>query len=123
MNDARCKRVAKQILTELSAIVERDLSDPRLGVLTFTGARVSPDLRIAWLRFSCLDAEHTRDDCEQALTHATGYLRRVLGQRLRLRYVPALRFEYDDSAVRAERIARLLGQQTRGRGADETDEE
>ncbi len=108
MSTDRARRVAKQVLHEISIIVELEMKDPRLSPLTFTDARMSPDLRTARIWFSCLDPQHNRDASEQALRRAGGYLRREIGRRLRLRYVPDLRFEYDDSADRADRIARLL---------------
>ncbi len=97
-------------------MVECDLADPRLELLTFTGARMSPDLRVAWIYYSRMpgagsdDQDHDaeREECECALEHAAGLLKREVGKRLRLRYVPDLRFRYDDSLERADRITKLL---------------
>ncbi|RMF22836.1 MAG: 30S ribosome-binding factor RbfA [Deltaproteobacteria bacterium] len=108
MSTDRARRVAKQVLHEISTIVELEMKDPRLSVVTFTDARMSADLRRARIWFSCLDPEHNRSSSEQALARAGGYLRREIGRRLRLRYVPDLSFEYDDSTDRADRISRLL---------------
>ncbi len=109
MASERARRVGRQVLQEISTIVEFEVKDPRLSMVTFTDVRMSADLRYARVRFSCLDPQRTRAECEAALSRAAGFLRREIGRRLRLRYVPALRFEYDDSSARAERIARLLG--------------
>lgn len=89
--------------------MEFDLSDPRLGLVTLTAARMSSDLRVAWISFSTLGDEQSVDECHQALRSASGYLRREIGRRLRLKYVPEVRFEIDESIDRAERISRLLG--------------
>ena len=116
MPSQRPERVSRQILQEVSDLVERDLADPRLALVTFTEARMSPDLRVAWIYYSCMpqpgenaaDPDVQREECERALEHAAGLLKREVGRRLRLRYVPDLRFRYDDSLERADRIAKLL---------------
>ena len=103
------------MLQEVSDLVERDLADPRLQLVTFTGVRMSPDLRVAWIYYSCMpgpgdgdDRDDGREESARALERAAGLLKREVGRRLRLRYVPDLRFRYDDSLERAERITRLL---------------
>lgn len=108
MPNQRRQRVARQILHETSKLVEFELNDPRLGMVTLTAARMSPDLRVAWIAFSILGDEQARNDCYAALRSASGYLRREIGRRLRLKYVPDVRFEIDDSIDRAERISRLI---------------
>jgi ribosome-binding factor A len=110
MAGQRPERVARQVLQEVSDLAERELSDPRLALVTFTGARMSPDLRVAWIYYSCMpgQGEDARLECERALEHAAGMLKRQVGRRLRLRYVPDLRFRYDDSLERADRISQLL---------------
>jgi ribosome-binding factor A len=95
MSSQRAERVARQVLQEVSAIVEHDLKDPRIGMVTFTMVRMGPDLRTA-----------------------KSYLRREVGRRLRLRYAPELRFEFDDSLDRAERITRLLDADRRAHESD-----
>jgi ribosome-binding factor A len=108
MASQRQQRVARQILHEISTIVGRDVSDPRIEGVTFTEVRVTPDLRNAHVFFSCLGGQDARKRCAEGLEHAAGLVRRELGRRLALRFVPSLRFEFDDSLERAERIARLL---------------
>jgi ribosome-binding factor A len=115
MGSQRQQRVARQILQEISTIVET-LNDPRLVLVTFTEVRMTPDLRNARVFFSCLGDDEHRKRCEEGLAHASGVLRRELGRRLPLRWVPALRFEFDDSYQRAERINRLLGSSGRKDG-------
>jgi len=108
MPSQRQQRVARQILQEISVIVEQELADPRVELVTFTAVMVSPDLRNARVFYSYMGGDTERQRCAEALEHASGMLRRELGRRLPLRFIPALRFEYDDSSVRAERIAALL---------------
>jgi ribosome-binding factor A len=117
MTSQRQRRVARQILQEISTIVETELADPRLTLVTFTEVQMTPDLGNARVFFSCLGGQEERKRCEEGLAHASGMLRRELGRRLPLRFVPALRFEFDDSYERAERINRLL-RRTDGEGGD-----
>ncbi len=118
MPTQRAARVGRQLLQEISTIVECELSDPRLDLVTFTGVRMTSDLRSAWVSFSCLEGEAGRKRCEDGLAHAGALLRREIGRRLRLRYVPVLHFEFDESFERAERIDKLLAD-TRGHDEDE----
>jgi len=108
MPSQRQERVSRQILQEISAIAERDLADPRLALVTFTEVRMTPDLKVAWVYYSCMPGSEGQEQTEPALEKAAGLLRRELGRRLSLRYVPDLRFRYDDSMERARRISELL---------------
>jgi ribosome-binding factor A len=119
MSTQRAQRVGRQLQQEISMIVERDLVDPRLELVTFTAVKVTPDLRTARVYYSCLGGQEARDDCGKALDHAKGMLRREIGRRLALRYVPDLRFEFDDSLERSQRISELLGPAVQGRDAPE----
>lgn len=108
MTSTRTARVARQIQQELSQIIEEQLKDPRVGMVTLTSVQMTPDLRLARIYFSRLGAAEEREEAKAALEHAAGFLRRELGQRLRLRYLPELRFYFDDSLERYDRISELL---------------
>jgi len=118
MSSQRAQRVARQVLQEISVLVEQELGDPRLELVTFTAARMTPDLRTAWLSFSCLAGQQGRSDCEAALDHAKGMLRREIGRRLKLRYVPDLRFVFDDSLELSQRITQLVADDQHDDGRD-----
>lgn len=119
MTTQRAQRVGRQLLQEISTIVEKDLGDPRPRMATFTGVSMSPDLRHACIRFSCLGDESERLLCSEGLRNARGYLRREVSRRLGLRFSPELRFEFDDSLERADRIDRLLAQGSRREAPDD----
>ena len=89
-------------------MVETELADPRIGLVTFTGATMSPDLRQARIYYSALGDEEAKRRAADGLARATGYLRREIGRRLGLRFSPTLSFEPDRSLERADRIERLL---------------
>ena len=108
MTTTRTARVSRQILQELSDVIERELKDPRVGMITLTTVQMTPDLHTARVFFSRLGTPAEREESRRALEHAAGFLRRELGSRLRLRYSPELRFIVDDSLDVSERISRIL---------------
>lgn len=89
----RPARVADSIKNEVALLVLRKISDPRVYNVTITEVKVTPDLRRAWIYFSCLD----RDVAEVAagLDSAKGYIRSHLAKVMGLRYVPELEFRHD----------------------------
>jgi len=109
----RPRKVGDQIQRELSQILRRELRDPRVGQVTLTTVDVSPDLAHADVYFTCLAAEHA-PEAVRGLTAAAGFLRSRLARRMRMQGVPQLRFVYDETVARADRIARLLDQLPRG---------
>ena len=110
MPNRRSDRVGEQIRQELAEIIHTRLKDPRVGFVTVTGVAVSDDLSLAKIFVSELSqsGETGPGESLMALQHAQGFLRRELGQRMRLRHVPELRFEADLSMERGARISELL---------------
>jgi ribosome-binding factor A len=104
----RSQRLAEELKNEISAIIAQEIKDPRVGFATVTEVKLSPDLRHARVAVSVLGTPQERQETFEALVHATGYIRRLLGARVRLRHTPELSFAYDDSIERGERIMRLF---------------
>lgn len=105
----RPTRVAEEFRQELSEMVTRGLKDPRVtGLVTVTGARMSPDLKEVVVWVSIHGEERVQRDTFAGLASAAGYLQREVARRLKLRHTPHLRFEYDESVAEGDRIARLL---------------
>ena len=90
----RKERVASVIVKEISNIVEHEIRDPRLGFITILSVDVSPDLKNAKVFFSCIG---DKSQSLQTLTRAKGFIRSALAQRLRMRCVPDLQFEINQS--------------------------
>ena len=107
-NNRRIQRVASQIKTELSWLIERELKDPSKGFLTITRVKISPDLKIASIYYSVLGDENERKSSEDALTRAKSFLKRELGNKLSMRFTPDLRFFYDHSLEYAGKIESLI---------------
>jgi ribosome-binding factor A len=105
----RPARVAEEFRHELTAILARGIKDPRVtGFVTVTGAKMSPDLREATVYVSIHGDEKTREQTLEGLRAAATYLQREASRHLRLRLTPHLRFLYDESVERGDRIERLL---------------
>jgi len=107
---SRPDRVGDLIRSELSVQLTRHVRDPGVRHVTVTHVRMSKDLQQARVFYTGPDATGERRETARALRRARPFLRRQLGQRLQLRHVPELRFEYDDSVERQSRMARLFEQ-------------
>jgi len=114
----RPTRVAEEFRRELSALLARGLKDPRVtGFITVTGAKMSPDLREATAYVSVHADGPVRDRTMEGLRAAAAFLQREVARALGLRYTPHLRFVYDESVERGDRIDRLL-REARARDAE-----
>ena len=110
MSTRRQKRVAELVHRELSDLLERKMGDPRVQGVTITEVDVTPDLRMARVHVTRLGTEDERKAALSGLKGAEGFLRRELGLRLALRYVPELIFFLDNTWQNASRIDALLEQ-------------
>ncbi|NWG87169.1 MAG: 30S ribosome-binding factor RbfA [Hydrogenophilaceae bacterium] len=104
----RARRVGEQIRQELANILWREMKDPRVTGVTITAVEVTHDLEHAKVYFSLLSGDPKA--VSQALQRASGYLRTELSHRLRLRIVPRLNFQFDESLERGNRISHLIDQ-------------
>lgn len=106
----RTDRVADQLQQELAVLIQREVKDPRLGMITVSGVTVSRDLGYADVYVTLLgenDAERIKDNLK-VLKRAAGFLRSQIARRIKLRHVPELRFHYDESVVRGHKLSSLI---------------
>jgi ribosome-binding factor A len=108
MSDERMRRVDEAVRAVLSDAIGRDLKDPRVGFVTVTGVKTSPDLRHARVYVSVLGDAHARAQTLTGLRSAHGVLQGRLASELALKHTPALTFHYDDSVDRGMRITELI---------------
>jgi ribosome-binding factor A len=104
----RLRRVDVAIRQVLSDAVTQDLKDPRVGFVTVTGVKTSPDLRHARVYVSVLGDEPVREASLEGLRSAHGFLQRKVATELRLKHTPTLTFVYDDTAERGQRLTELI---------------
>src|SRR4030095_2281210 len=109
MQGRRVDRIEEQLRIELSEILDREVQDPRVRLVTVTHCKVSPHLWHARVFFSALGGPEEHKKTIQGLRSAASYARRSLGQRLHhLRRIPELTFDYDDTLEKEMRIEKLL---------------
>jgi ribosome-binding factor A len=110
MATRRQRRVSELIHRELSMLLMREVRDPRIAGITLTEVRVTPDLQIARVYYTVLGDTEEVEAAAVALQSAGGYLRTQLAAQVRLRLVPELVFQLDQSAEHGRRIDELLAQ-------------
>jgi ribosome-binding factor A len=108
MAGGRMRRVDEAVRAVLSDAIPKNLKDPRIGFVTVTAVKTSPDLRHARVYVSVLGDEPTRAATLEGLRSAHGFLQGLVGSELTLKRTPALTFEYDDTVDRAARISELI---------------
>jgi len=104
----RSDRVADQIQRELAGLIQFEIKDPRVGMVTITAVEVSKEFEYARVYFTVLGEDKVRESTTKGLTHAAGFLRRELAHRLKLRTIPELQFVYDQSIENAAKMSKLI---------------
>ena len=104
----RPRRVAELIKRELAALIPRELDDVRTRQATLTHVDISPDLKSARVYFTLLAGAAGAAPVAQAFNHAAGRLRHLLAANLTLRVAPQLRFYFDESVERGDRLSQLI---------------
>ena len=108
MSGERMRRVDEAMREVLSDVLSHDLKDPRVGFVTVTDVKTSPDLRHARVYVSVLGDEDAVEASLEGLRSAHGYIQGRVASELRLKNTPTLQFLYDDSADRGLRIAEII---------------
>jgi ribosome-binding factor A len=103
------RRVDEALHAVLAETIGTDLKDPRVGFVTVTAVKTTPDLRHATVYVSVLGDAATREESLAGLRSAHGFLQAQLARQLKLKHTPTLSFAYDDSVDRGMRISELLG--------------
>jgi ribosome-binding factor A len=109
-NIKRADRVAGLIMAEVSDILLKHIGDPRVKLVTITRVKVTEDLRLARVFFVEMGKDTCDPQAKKGLDRATGFLKRELGKRLQLRYIPDLMFMVDESFEYGSRIDRILAE-------------
>ncbi|MEK9869631.1 MAG: 30S ribosome-binding factor RbfA [Gammaproteobacteria bacterium] len=118
---SRGRKVADLIQRELAILIQREVKDPRIGMVTVNEASVSRDLAFADIYFTVLPAENT-GEVEEILNQAGGFLRSELAKTLNTRTTPRLRFHYDATIENGARLSQAIDA-ARARDRDEPDGE
>ncbi len=108
MAQVRVEKVQEMIKQEVSNIVLNEIKDPRVKFVTITAVQVTNDLQNAKIYVSLYGKEEEKQDCLKGLSSALGFIRKQIGQRIRLRVTPELSIHEDKSLEYSEHIQKLL---------------
>jgi len=126
---SRPQRVAEQLQRDLATLVQQELKDPRLGMVTIAAVDLSRDLAYAtvYVTFLGRDSEAEIKESLKVLQGAAGFLRTMVGKGMRMRQTPHLKFKYDEAQARGRNLTSLIDQarkrDTENANPDETDSE
>ena len=122
----RLSRINDEIMKELSQIIRGELKDPRIGAMTSViRVETTQDLKYCKVYVSVLGGDTEKENVMKGLKNASGFIRRLIAQRINLRYTPEFTFKLDESAEYAIHMEQLIDQiskDLKGRGTDEADE-
>lgn len=110
---SRTNRISEVIMRELAQMLQHEISDPRVGMVTVSHVDVTADLKYAKVYVTRLGADESEDDmdeCLKGLARASGFLRRGIANRIDLRIVPELRFYYDKSLIHGFHMDQLIAE-------------
>lgn len=110
---SRTNRISEAMMRELAQMLQHEVSDPRVGMVTVSHVDVTADLKYAKVYVTRLDLVETEDDmneCLEGLARASGFLRRGIAKRIDLRIVPELRFYYDKSLAHGFHMDQLIAE-------------
>jgi ribosome-binding factor A len=119
---SRKNRFGEVVMRELAQMLQREISDPRIGMVTVSHVDVTADLKYAKVfvtRLNGFESQQDVDECLQGLNSAAGYLRRGLAGRVKLRNIPELQFVYDKSLENGFRMDELIAKANAPRQDDE----
>jgi ribosome-binding factor A len=108
MAQSRNQRIESEIQRVLSALIAREVKDPRVGNVTITAVTMLKDKSAAKIFFTPFASTNPPQQVRIGLTHAGGFLRGELGRRLGLRHAPRLEFVYDDTVEGAAHLTGLI---------------
>ena len=113
MNKKRTARISSEVKREISKIIMDDLNDPRLSteaMVSVTDVEVTNDLSYADVYISVLGDNNTKDEVMEALNQAKGYIKILIGERMRLRSMPEFRFKFDNSIEYGAYMDKLIAE-------------
>ena len=107
-NTRRTERLGELIVRALGRIFVENVQDPRVAGVTFISCEMTKDLKSARVYYSVIGDESRIHQADRALSHMAGYLQKKIADELKLRYTPVLRFQYDESISRGNRLLSII---------------
>ncbi|MCP4643413.1 MAG: 30S ribosome-binding factor RbfA [bacterium] len=122
MQEGRPRRVGEQVKKEIAALLAKGVKDPRVGFVSVMDVRMSPDLRVASVSISTFGTDAEKKSSLIGLQQASGWVRREIGKRLRLRHTPEIRFFSDDTVDQAFRLEEIFKEIHEEDGGEQVEE-
>ncbi len=121
---SRTQRVSDQIQRELAQLIQLEMKDPRLGMVTVSAVDISRDLAFAdiYVSFLGVDDQEQIDESLEVLQKATGFLRSQLARAVKMRFTPQLRFHFDNSLRRGAYLSSLIDEAVGKENVSQEDE-
>ncbi len=113
---SRTSRIGEVLMRELAQMIQQEVSDPRVGMVTVSHVDVTSDLKYATVyvtRLNGTDSEQETKECLEGLSRAAGFLKRGIAKRVDIRTIPELRFKYDTSLDHGFRMDELIAKANR----------
>jgi len=107
-DNRRLERVSGYLKKEISLILNRKVSDPDMGMVTITAVKISPDLKFAKIYYTVFGDDVQREKTKKVLKRSTAFIRNELKPSIKSRWLPELRFEYDESIAYAQHIDSII---------------
>ncbi|ADQ14755.1 30S ribosome-binding factor RbfA [Halanaerobium hydrogeniformans] len=108
MTKKRAIRVGELLKEEISQIILREMKDPRIAFVSVTDVKVSGDLRHAKVFVSVFGTDKEKEETMEGLDKATGYIRKLVGERVKIHHTPEIIFRYDDSIEQGVHISKII---------------
>ena len=108
MKNKRAIRVGELLKEEISQIVLREMKDPRIGFVSVTDVEVSGDLRHAKVFISVYGTDQEKEETLEGLQQAQGFVRKLVGERIKIHHTPEIIFRYDDSIENGVHISEII---------------
>jgi len=108
MGNKRAIRVGELLKEEISQIVLREMKDPRIGFVSVTDVEVSGDLRHAKVFISVYGSDKEKEETLEGLQQAQGFVRKLVGERVKIHHTPEIIFRYDDSIENGVHISEII---------------
>ena len=105
---SRIDKIQEELRQQVSMIVQQELRDPRIGFVTITEVELTADLKEAKIYFTIMDTGRSTEGTVRALKNSAAYVRRLIGQRIKIKFTPEIKFVYDDSQIRQSRIDEII---------------
>ncbi len=118
----RGNRINEELKREISDILQNEIKDPGLGMVSIVLCDVSRDLSVAKVYYSVLGNEAAVESSKEAIKRGTGFIRREVSRRLSLRHTPELVFIYDDSIEHGIKIAQIINEENAKHGKSHEEE-